>query len=81
MAPAGLSGVLANLLRQGGTLLCASFALCLVGSWGEDRASCLCSSIYRLSWMYLPPTPLLVNPFRPLWEAGPTLSIGALTPT
>ena len=63
-----------------GTLLCASFALCLVGSWGEDRAPWPCASICELSWMHLPPTPLLINPFRPLWEAGPTMSMGALTP-
>lgn len=54
---------------------------CLVGSRGEDRASRLCASICGLSWLHLPPTLPLINPFRPLWEAGPTLSVGALTPT
>lgn len=27
------------------------------------------------------PPVLLINPFRPLWEAVPTLSVEALTPT
>ena len=81
LAPAGLSGVLANLLQtRWGPCCVPALPSVLLAAGVRTGHPGPVPAFVSCPGCTCPPPPLLINPFRPLWEAGPTMSMGALTP-